>query len=188
MDIDKLKAVVESLRTVEVKEVFPPVGDAHAITAAAVFPEAKDAFLGRKVMHRKRRVEVEGAEAKAYYKEELRATAKMIGLAIPYGGTGYTVASRLGVSQSEGDEIVSNILAGNPMVGRYIQARRSQVRREKKVASIFGRIRYLPDIDSKNNKKVYLSERLAFNAPVQMSGAEQLKLILLRIGFVRSIV
>jgi hypothetical protein len=85
----EIKDVVERLRTVEIRPEFPPAGDSHSVTAAAIYgAEARRAYVGERVIDRQRKREIEGAEAKSYYKEHLRDVAKKVGLAIPYGGTG----------------------------------------------------------------------------------------------------
>lgn len=188
IDRERLETIVEGLKTLEKRQAFPPVGDAHSLATYTIFGEkTKDAFYGNKVETHKL-IEVngemqpetlEGKDAKIYFDKYLRKQGKVAHLAMVYGATGYTVANRTGVTEREGETIVSNFMSGNPHISRYLDNNKASAFKNKQVKALLGRIRYLPEIDSSNPKVKGYNKRLAMNAPIQTSGSDQLKLMMI---------
>jgi len=79
------------------------LGDMHSFIASKIFEELKDMSL---------------EDIKKYYPEK-RQIAKSAGFAINYGGTGYTIANNLGISQKEGEAVEKDYFRAFPKLKSY---------------------------------------------------------------------
>ncbi len=172
------KAIVDKMLEsfVPMDKIFPPVADWHSSNTYATFGEDfKHAYYNNPSLYK-----------------DLRGKGKGTGLAIAYGGTEYTVAENLGISKTEAEMIVVKFNAGLPTFTKFAKATIEQAKKVEHVKDLFGRMRYLPHINPKKTgnwekDKIAIKagkkmERLAINAPIQMSGATQVKLMTINVG------
>lgn len=161
---------------VPIDQIFPPVSDWHSANTYATFgQEFKDAYYNDKSRFK-----------------DLRGKGKGTGLAVAYGGSEYTVSENLGIPLPEADLIVLKFKSGLPTFTKFAYDTIKGAKTNLHVKDIFGRYRYLPLIvpkktgngerDRLNRSLAKKSERLAINAPIQMSGATQVKLMTINGG------
>lgn len=112
---------------------------------------------------------------------EQRSGAKMVNFGIVYGITAFGLARRLGVSNTEADQIISGYKKRFAGITTFLQECVSQAQRFGYVETMLGRRRPIPDIDSTNPSRRSLAERVAINSVVQGSAADLIKLAMVDI-------
>ncbi|WP_273846418.1 DNA polymerase I [Rubrobacter calidifluminis] len=113
---------------------------------------------------------------------ELRRRAKMVNFGILYGISGYGLATRLGnVHPSEAERYIKRYLERYPRVSEFIRKTNEEARELGYTTTLFGRRRYVPELRSKNKSVQRLGERLAFNARVQGTAADIIKIAMVDI-------
>lgn len=110
-----------------------------------------------------------------------RRKAKEVNFGIPYGVSAYGLASRLGISNSEGKEMIDRYFERFPGVKKYIEESKEFAREHGYVKTLMGRRRYIPDITSRNWNVRGFAERIAINMPVQGTAADIIKVAMIRI-------
>ncbi len=107
-----------------------------------------------------------------------RRKAKTANFGIIYGISAFGLRQRMGggMSMTEAKEIIDGYFASYPQVKEYIDRTISEAKGNGFVQTIFGRKRYLPDINSANATVRSLAERNAINAPLQGSAADIIKI------------
>src|SRR5215207_6748877 len=108
---------------------------------------------------------------------ELRRRAKMVNFGIIYGISGFGLASRLGnVHPAEAERYIKRYLERYPKVTEFIESTLQEARDLGYVTTLFGRRRYVQEQLTDPNKNVQkLGERIAFNARVQGTAADIIK-------------
>ena len=108
--------------------------------------------------------------------ENQRRIAKTANFGIMYGISSFGLAQRLHVSRSESKSIIDGYFEAFPSIRSYIDKTIEDARACGYVETMFGRRRYLPDINSKNATVRALAERNAVNAPIQGTSADIIKI------------
>lgn len=111
----------------------------------------------------------------------IRRKAKDINFGIIYGITAYGLTERVQISNAEAVKLIDSYFATFPDVKRYIDDTIEKTRHDGYVTTLFGRRRYLPDIQNKNRTVRQFAERAAVNMPIQGTAAELIKLAMIRI-------
>ncbi|MBI4055520.1 MAG: DNA polymerase I [Elusimicrobia bacterium] len=111
----------------------------------------------------------------------MRTEAKAVNFGIVYGQQAWGLSQQLGISVGEAQQTIHRYFERYQGVQRWIQQTLELVRREKRVETLFGRVRYIPDILSKNPSIRGFSERVAINTPIQGSSADIIKVAMIRI-------
>ena len=112
-----------------------------------------------------------------------RKVGKMLVLAISYGVGPDKIASSIGCTMKEAQDLMNRFEAKFSSIRKY---KASVIRRAKEqkplpyATTIFGRRRYIPDLKSKEYRLVSRAERQAFNTVIQGSAADIMKLALVR--------
>ncbi len=114
-----------------------------------------------------------------------RRVAKTANFGIMYGISAFGLSQRLRCPRQEARKIIDDYFATFPAIRRYIDDTLSSARRDGFVETLFGRRRYIADINSSNATARSLAERNAVNAPIQGSAADIIKLAM--IGVDRSL-
>jgi len=107
---------------------------------------------------------------------EQRRVAKMANFGIMYGISSFGLAQRLGCSRSEAKKIIDDYFTSFPSIRQFIDDTVARAREIGYVETLFGRRRYLPDINARNATVRALAERNAVNAPIQGTSADIIKL------------
>ncbi len=139
-------------------EAFATDTDIHAATAAKVWRLPLD--------------QVDG---------ELRRRAKMVNYGLAYGMNAYGLAQRLGIAPDEAQEFIDAYFAGFPKIREFLDRQVAFAAAEGFTATILGRRRYLPELQSPNPRIRDLGRRMALNAPIQGSAADIMKLAMIRV-------
>ncbi|MEJ5167277.1 MAG: DNA polymerase, partial [Thermoanaerobaculia bacterium] len=112
---------------------------------------------------------------------EMRRMAKTVNFGIIYGISPHGLAQNLGISREEAKEILDRYFKQFPKVKEFFSNLLEEARKTMKVSTIFGRIRRIPEINSKNFNIRSNAERMAINAPLQGSAADIIKIAMINI-------
>ena len=110
-----------------------------------------------------------------------RRMAKVVNFGIVYGLSAFGLSQRLGIETGEARKFIAAYFEKYSGVRAFIDATIEQTRRDQKVKTLFGRIRPIPDINSKNATQRGFAERTAVNTPLQGTAADLIKLAMIRI-------
>ncbi len=113
--------------------------------------------------------------------KETRNRAKAVNFGIVYGISPFGLAAQLGIEQKEARIYIDRYFERYSGVRRFIDETLETVRREQAVRTYFGRVRPIPDIQSRNPNMRGFAERTAINTPLQGTAADLIKLAMLRI-------
>ena len=139
-------------------EAFRKGQDVHAITAAKIFGISPEEVTS-----------------------DQRRIAKTANFGIMYGISAFGLSQRLHIGRAEAKKIIEDYFANFPTISSYIEDTLTAARETGYVETIFGRRRYLPDINSKNGTVRALAERNAINAPIQGTSADIIKLAMINV-------
>ena len=107
---------------------------------------------------------------------ELRRRAKMVNFGILYGISGFGLATRLGnVHPAEAERYIKRYLERYPKVTQFMERTLEEAEELGYVTTLFGRRRYVPELRNSNKNVRKLGERIAFNARVQGTAADIIK-------------
>ena len=110
-----------------------------------------------------------------------RRQAKVVNFGIVYGLSAFGLSQQLGIEPGEARKFIDAYFEKYAGVRAFIDATIEQTRRDQKVKTLFGRIRPIPDINSKNATQRGFAERTAVNTPLQGTAADLIKLAMIRI-------
>ena len=110
---------------------------------------------------------------------EQRGMAKTANFGIMYGISSFGLAQRLHLSRSAAKELIEGYFASFPAIRSFIDGSIASARQNGYVETLFGRRRYLPDINARNATVRALAERNAVNAPIQGTSADIIKLAMI---------
>jgi DNA polymerase-1 len=113
--------------------------------------------------------------------KETRNRAKAVNFGIVYGISPFGLAQQLGIDQHEARLYIDRYFERYQGVRAFIDRLLDEVRREQKVRTVFGRVRPIPDIQSRNANLRGFAERTAVNTPLQGTAADLIKLAMIRI-------
>jgi DNA polymerase-1 len=124
--------------------------------------------------------EVFGVPAE-HMSKETRNRAKAVNFGIVYGISPFGLAAQLNIDQHEARLYIERYFERYQGVRTFIDRLLEDVRREQKVRTVFGRVRPIPDIQSRNANLRGFAERTAVNTPLQGTAADLIKLAMIRI-------
>ena len=139
-------------------EAFRKGQDVHAMTAAKIFGISPDEVTS-----------------------DQRRIAKTANFGIMYGISSFGLAQRLKIGRAEAKKIIEDYFANFPAISSFIEDTLAVTRENGYVETIFGRRRYLPDINSRNATVRALAERNAINAPIQGTSADIIKIAMINV-------
>ena len=132
--------------------------------------------------------DLHAATAATIYKKDIadvtrdeRTKSKRANFGIIYGITVFGLAERLDISRDEARQLIDGFFETFPQVHDYMERAKEEARRQGYVTTLFGRRRYLPDINSQNATVRGFAERNAINAPIQGTAADIIKVAMIRI-------
>jgi DNA polymerase-1 len=111
----------------------------------------------------------------------MRSKAKMISYGLAYGMEAYGLSQRLSVPVEEAAAILDQYFAAFPNVKAYMTRTVGEARLRGYTETLFGRRRYLPELDSPNFRVRQAAERQAMNAGIQGLAADIFKVALVRL-------
>ena len=110
-----------------------------------------------------------------------RGRAKAVNFGIVYGISAFGLAAQLGIPQAEARAYIERYFARYAGVKAFIERTLEQTRKEGSVRTLFGRVRPIPDIESRNPNQRGFAERTAINTPLQGTAADLIKLAMIAI-------
>lgn len=112
---------------------------------------------------------------------EMRGRAKTANFGIIYGISAFGLSERLTIGRKEAKELIDGYFASYPGVKAYMEDSIRKAREKGFVTTMFGRRRYIRDINSRNQVVRGNAERNAINAPIQGTAADIIKIAMVRI-------
>ena len=132
--------------------------------------------------------DLHAATAANIYKKDIsevtrdeRTKSKRANFGIIYGITVFGLAERLDIPRDEAKMLIDGYFATFPQVHDYMEKSKEVARQKGYVTTLFGRRRYLPDINSHNATVRGFAERNAINAPIQGTAADIIKVAMIHI-------
>ena len=110
-----------------------------------------------------------------------RRQAKMVNFGIVYGLSAFGLSQNLGIEPGEAKQFINAYFEKYAGVRKFIDDTLAAAQREGKVRTLFGRVRPIPDINSKNFNLRGFAERTAVNTPLQGTAADLIKIAMIRI-------
>jgi DNA polymerase-1 len=138
------------------------------------------AYQNNEDIHTLTASEVFGVPAETMDKET-RNRAKAVNFGIVYGISPFGLAAQLGIPQAEAREYIARYFERYVGVKEFIGKTLEQTRKEGSVRTLFGRVRPIPDIESRNPNQRGFAERTAINTPLQGTAADLIKLAMIAI-------
>ena len=111
----------------------------------------------------------------------LRSRAKAVNFGIVYGIGAFSLAKDIGVTRKEADDYIKSYLATYPKVASYMENTINDAKQNGYVTTLFGRKRYLPELQNSNGMIRAFGERVARNAPIQGTAADVIKLAMVKV-------
>lgn len=112
---------------------------------------------------------------------DMRGKAKTANFGIIYGISTFGLADRLNIPRKEAKQLIDGYFETYPQVKQYMDEVIQEAKTKGYVETIFGRKRYLSDINSQNSIVRGYAERNAINAPIQGSAADIIKIAMINI-------
>ena len=112
---------------------------------------------------------------------EHRRRAKAVNFGIVYGLSPFGLSQQLQIEKAEAKHFIDAYFEKYKGVRQYLDSTLEVARREQRVKTLFGRIRPIPDINSKNMNMRGFAERTAVNTPLQGTAADLIKLAMISI-------
>ena len=137
-------------------------------------------FLSGNDIHAATASKIFGVEIKDVTRE-MRSRAKTANFGIIYGISSYGLSERLTIGRKEAKDLIDGYFNSYPGVKIYMDESIKKARESGFVTTMFGRKRYLRDINSRNQVVRGNAERNAINAPIQGSAADIIKIAMIRI-------
>jgi DNA polymerase I len=110
-----------------------------------------------------------------------RRQAKVVNFGIVYGLSAFGLSQSLDIETAEARQFINAYFEKYKGVRGFIDTTLDQARRDQNVKTLFGRVRPIPDINSKNANLRGFAERTAVNTPLQGTAADLIKLAMIRI-------
>jgi DNA polymerase-1 len=139
-----------------------------------------DAFRRSEDIHARTAAEVLGRKPEEV-DAEARRLAKVINFGIIYGMGPQRLAGELGISLKEASEYIKRYFERLPGVHTYLEKSLAEARERGWVATMYGRRRYLPELNSPQGGARAQAERIAINTPLQGTAADLIKLAMIRL-------
>ena len=137
-----------------------------------------DAFSRGADIHRATAARMFGLEESAISAEQRRA-AKTINFGVLYGMSAFRLSNELGISGTQAKDFIDSYFSRYPRIQEYLDRTLVEARATGKVTTLFGRVRYIPEIHNRSFTVRGNAERMATNAPIQGTAADLLKLAMI---------
>jgi DNA polymerase-1 len=139
-----------------------------------------EAFASGEDIHRSTAAAVMGIDPGLVTSEQRRA-AKATNFGLIYGQGAFGLGRTLGIPTKEAEQFIAAYFARYGGVQAYMQETLAMAERDGCVATLFGRIRHLPDLKSSNWNLRENARRVAINARIQGTAADILKLAMIAV-------
>ena len=113
---------------------------------------------------------------------QMRSRAKAVNFGIVYGIGEFSLAKDLGITRKEAKEYIDGYLRTYSGVAAYMEATVVAAKHCGYVETLFGRRRYVPEINSKNKVTEAFGKRVSMNTPIQGTAADIIKIAMVRVS------
>ncbi len=131
-------------------------------------------------IHRATAAKIYGITPEQVSKQQ-RSHAKSANFGIIYGISSFGLAAQTGLSRTEAKQMIDNYFLQYPKIREFIDNTTTQARQNGFVSTMYGRKRFLPDLNSQNFNVRTAAERNAINTPIQGTAAEIIKIAMIKI-------
>jgi DNA polymerase-1 len=152
----ELRILAHISQDAELIETFQRGADIHRATASKMFNVAEDELT-----------------------HDQRRAAKTINFGVLYGMSAFRLSNELNIPTGQAKDFIDAYFARYPKIQEYLDRTLDEARRSGKVTTLFGRVRYIPEIHNKSFTVRGNAERMATNAPIQGTAADILKLAMI---------
>lgn len=139
-------------------EAFKSGEDIHTVTASQVFNQPVE-----------------------WVTEDMRRSAKAVNFGIVYGIGAFSLSKDIGVAVSEADAYIKSYLSKYSGVDRYMNDITDSAKKNGFVTTMFGRRRYISEINATNKNVQANGKRMAMNTPIQGTAADIIKLAMIKV-------
>ena len=184
---------VRTERGREIRKAFVPRDKNHVLISADYSqielrivaaisgdPNMCEAFKQGKDIHTATAAKVYNIE-EADVTKEMRYKAKSVNFGIIYGQGAFGLAENLKISRGEAKEIIDNYKKQFPNIQQYMDDQIKFAQTNGYVETLWGRKRWLKDINSGNFTVRGYAERNAINMPIQGTAADMIKAAMIKI-------
>ncbi|NIP43474.1 MAG: DNA polymerase I [candidate division Zixibacteria bacterium] len=112
---------------------------------------------------------------------DMRRMAKTANFAVIYGVSAYGLSQQSDMSVGESKQFIDTYFARYPGIRKYMESTIENARKDGYVSTMFGRRRYVPEINSRNRAVRQFAERTAINTPIQGTAADIIKIAMIEI-------
>jgi DNA polymerase-1 len=138
------------------------------------------AFLANKDIHRATAADVFGIPEEQVT-DDMRRVAKTVNFGIIYGLSAFGLTQQINITYQEAAAFIENYKAKYPSVWHYLESTPEEARKTGFVQTLFGRRRYMPELNAGNPILRKEAERAAINMPVQGTAADIVKIAMRRV-------
>src|SRR5215212_7557535 len=110
---------------------------------------------------------------------EQRRAAKTINFGVLYGMSAFRLSNELNISTGEAKDFIDAYFSRYPRIQEFLDRTLVEARATGKVTTLFGRVRYIPEIHNRSFTVRGNAERMATNAPIQGTAADLLKMAMI---------
>ncbi len=139
-------------------KVFKNNQDIHTVTAAKIF-HVKESEVTK----------------------DMRSAAKEVNFGVLYGMGAWGLAARKKISRAEAKEFIDEYFKNYHKVKAYLEEIKELAAENEYVETVFGRRRYLPEINSGVRQVRASAERMAVNMPIQGTAADLMKIAMIQV-------
>jgi len=143
-------------------------------------PSLVQAFIDDKDVHAQTASAIYGVQAELVT-PEMRRAAKTINFGLMYGMGPVNLSKQIGISFGEAKVFIETYFNQFPSIRTFIDSAIEKTRERGYSETIFGRKRYLPEINSTNRTVREAAERTAINTPVQGTAADIIKVAMINL-------
>jgi DNA polymerase-1 len=177
----------------EIRKAFIPENNEYKLTSADYSQielrilahvsddkEMKEAFLNKEDIHTQTAAKVFGVDDR-FVTKEMRRAAKAVNFGIIYGISDYSLSEDLDIPIFTAREYIEEYLNQYKGIRKYMEDIVDFAKDNGYVQTIFGRRRYIPELDSKNYVQREFGKRVALNAPIQGAAADIIKIAMIAV-------
>ncbi|MEU5632474.1 DNA polymerase I [Streptomyces rishiriensis] len=139
-----------------------------------------EAFTSGEDLHTTAASQVFGVEPGAV-DAEMRRKIKAMSYGLAYGLSAFGLSQQLNIDAGEARALMDAYFERFGGVRDYLRRAVDEARATGYTATLFGRRRYLPDLNSDNRQRREAAERMALNAPIQGTAADIVKIAMLKV-------
>ena len=143
-------------------------------------PLMQQAFREGADIHRRTAAQVLGLNEEGITPEQRRA-AKTVNFGVLYGMSAHRLSNDLGIPYADAAGFIETYFSTYPGIRGYIDRTLAFGREHGYVETLYGRRRYVPELNATNRNVREAGERLAYNMPIQGTAADIIKLAMIRL-------